>query len=108
MISPEAKTSISHYICLIYEVSLDHELDRKRDANSHPKSIEIGAAGAQGLDFYDFSSFLEAPVFGCISAWQKDDPKSKTIRSSGAQISKPSILLSAPRNARCSGEVRTG
>ena len=39
------------------------KFDEKWIPKGYPTSTKIGAAGAQGLDFYDLGRFLEAPTF---------------------------------------------
>ena len=57
-------------------ISLDHEIDRKRNAKSYPKSFKNGAMGAQGLDFYDFELIFDAPFlfvfFGAAHRFRVD------------------------------------
>ena len=68
----------------IQEVSLDHEIDRKRDTKSHPKSIKIAAAGAQGHFFIILAANSLPQIQKMLSYWR---PKSKKVifvcRSSG-------------------------
>ena len=45
--------------------------DLQRDAKSHPESLKIGTAGAQGPDLYNLGKFWGGARFLCSGARQK-------------------------------------
>ncbi len=60
------------------------KIHEKWTPKGHPNSSKIGAAGAQGLEFYDLGSFLGAPFFGCFFGAAKSKPVCN--RNVGAKI----------------------
>ena len=53
------------------------KFDKKWIPKGHAKSSKIGAAGAQGPEFYGFMKFMEAPVLRCFLERQEVNHKSE-------------------------------